>query len=451
VSPIVLAISRMDGPGGNAIVSFRVEQPYDVANAFNASPINDDPAQAPFATPVYEKAAGGAGLVQAIGEEVCKRLLVHPGVDQLFTGNVALAPNAEPAPIFIRVDRSSTLPWETLYHPQRRFLALDPQGRWPIARIPRWHAEEKNPKRIEVPIRIAAVLAATNRQAKEEWDALYAALATNAIDFRILVLVAEDALEKYIRTLGDARIDVRFVPDTPEALTAALKSFRAQIVHFFAHGLMRQGPQLEIATRGSHDGSNEDHVYLNAEYLKSIGPQLWLVVLNACRGADASGDRIESLAFQLVLDGVPAAIGMRDVIDLSDARTFTRAFYAAAVEQIAAKLGAPGVPVTFRWADALRAPRSALCRKHGGVPDEAATTHAEWTLPVLYVRHVDAQVEAVHTPALSDHDRANLTAELTLIRAALSGAKPLHGGQAPQAAITMLTARAAAIEAQLGG
>ncbi len=449
MSPIVLALRRLNAVD-KVVVSFTVEQPFDVANDFDGIVIDDDPAAAPFATPVYEPPPGEAAIVQRIGEAVCKRMLEHPGVKQLFAAEVAQAPNSEAVPIYVRVDRSSTLPWETVYHPKRRFLALDPQGRGPMARLPRTHGPER-PTRVEVPLRIAAVVSAANREGAGEWKAMLDALAGSAVEWRMLVLVAEDALQEQIAALADPRIEARCVPGTPDALVSALKAFRPQLLHFFCHGLLEQRPHLEIATRASHDGSTDEHVYLNADHLQVLARDLWLVVLNACRGADdGKGGRVESLAFELVAGGVPAAIGMRDVIDMNDAVRFTRAFYTEAVRHFGQQLAAPGER-PFRWADVLAAPRSALCRKHGGVPEDAATKHAEWTLPILYVRHVEATIEACHEPEIPDAEREALTAELTLLRAALKGASPLLGQSAPPDVVAALAARAEQIEERLRG
>jgi hypothetical protein len=439
MDPIVLRVEHFATPGG-PMATLRVELPFDVANKCPPSPLMESPTSAACLAGVY--GIGTANGVQAMGERILASLSSNIGVKLILDSKIA-ATN-DPAPIYVRVNTSATLPWESMYHPTRRFLALDPQRRWPIARIAGSHPR-RDAKLIQLPLRIAVVLAAAQREARHEWEYLYGALKDSAISFAASVFVAEDELKTSIEAHADSRVTVTWVPPTKEELNTALCKLGPHRMHVFAHRSAGAEAYLQIATRAGFDGDPSYQLYLGAGDLGMLSDTLWLVVLNACRGADASA-QVESLAYALVCnEDIPAVIGMRDLIDSADANRFTKAFYGAAAERLA-QVTSHGNAISFPWHEMLHYPRVALRDKHAG--PEVASAHGEWTLPILYVRDVEMPVRfAVPAVPVAPEERVRLATERKVLLAALDAGML---AAAPPEVSAALQARIQELETMLG-
>jgi hypothetical protein len=268
---------------------------------------------------------------------------------------------------------------------------------------------------------MTAILAATDRDARGEWEALRDAIEAGGLEAHLTVFVADDALEQAVAADAKAWVTIGRVPPTKEELLTALERARPQVLHVFSHGTAEDGGFLEVSTPGSAFG--DPPLYLEARHVADLRDELWLVTLDACEGATPAGG-VHSFAYNLVDSGVPAAIGMREVIDQGDANMFCRAFYTRALSRLAQEL-LPGTTVEVGWAGAAAAAREALCAR---VPGPAATTAAfqkPWTLPVLYARSGRFLVDTpAPTPGLDADERERLAAELEAFRRALQNLHP---------------------------
>lgn len=440
MSTVLIKVKRFSGDAAFC----EVELPHAAANQAGAV-IQIDPSEEPFSLPVYSEGVvqGGPEPVVDLGAAVLAKLSDVAAVKQVLD---ALVQSADTSPIFVRVFESDTLPWEALHHPKASFLALDPARRWSFARIT--GSQPAEVRELDLPLRVLAIIAAAEVPGQDELEALIEALDEKGVPFSLHVICAEKALRTHVQGLGRAELTAAFVPSTNSELVEAIGKARPQALHVFAHGKwIDDKPWIEVATLASHDGTAPDqHVWLTAGDLLPLKSELCFAVLNACKGAESADGM--SLAYQLVFDGVPAAVGMRDVIKVSDARRFTRAFYRAVGERIASLV--PGVDEPFPWGEVVGSAREALVT-HFGVPSiVAAKKHAEWTLPVLYVRDAESRVR-VRPPVLDENARARLEVQLDLFRAARASSSVEHGTEAPADKLAVLDQLIASLEAQLAG
>ena len=98
----------------------------------------------------------------------------------------------DPCPIYLQLTTpaAEVLPFEALFLPNHRFLALD--DRSPIVRVAMANAASGVIERLcDVPLRVTAVISAAERHVyeEEEWRALYQAFKDSSVDFKLLVLV----------------------------------------------------------------------------------------------------------------------------------------------------------------------------------------------------------------------------------------------------------------------
>jgi hypothetical protein len=178
-----------------------------------------------------------------------------------------------------------------------------------------------------------------------------------------------------------------------DTLLNDIRKFEPHILHFFCHGTADPTPVLQVATVESWYGTDEETpagMKLEPfELLQSTGlkDKTWLITLNCCEGEKPGpGDSALSIPFahSLVLNGVPAVVGMREQIGDDIANVFCRSFYQALFDQLSTRLkDAPaGQPVEIHWGCALFAPRIELAR-----------THCQgWTVPILQTRLSQFQV-----------------------------------------------------------
>jgi hypothetical protein len=126
----------------------------------------------------------------------------------------------------------------------------------------------------------------------------------------------------------------------------------------------------------------------------------------------------------LVESGVPAAIGMREVIDSADANVFCRALYSAALGALAQEL-TPGTRDAVDWAHYVSSAREALCARLPGPPSASASKQKSWTLPVLYRRAEDLVIFTPDAaPTVGADERKRLIGELEVFRRALAELHP---------------------------
>jgi hypothetical protein len=121
---------------------------------------------------------------------------------------------------------------------------------------------------------------------------------------------------------------------------------------------------------------------------------------------------------------VPAAIGMREVIDSADASEFCRVFYRKAFGALAGSLQ-PGARITPDWSEPLRAARAALCDRQHGPTAVVASSYKPWTLPVFYRRSEDFVVQAAMVGLqISDDEQERLFADIEKMLQVRAGLAP---------------------------
>jgi len=386
---------------------------------------------------------GHHDFVKTAGLEVFRRLSVHPGVRAALE-RVANAGPQESSPIYLHLttDAAEALPFETIFIPNRQFLALD--ERTPIVRI----AYGRQPKDgvierlCELPLRVTAVISAADHSVYEEgeWRALYRAFETAPLDFRLQVLVGRQGLREIIAQTNDARIEVHSIDDDVEALVRAIGEFEPVVLHFFCHGTTEPAAYLEVASRATHDLGDEP-LYLSQDEIRRVARSLWIVTLNACEGAAPVQDAY-SLALTIANNGVPAVVGMRESIDAEDANLFTEAFYQELLQELNRVFSTPQGDIPD-WPLLMRTPRDRLRRRQGGPLLQAAAAHKRWTLPVLFMRPEKLHLRRIDGE--SSIRRRELFGELETLR----DLRIRYSQDTPQAMLDDIDRRIAVLEQQL--
>jgi hypothetical protein len=366
----------------------------------------------------------GAGDVKEMGEYIVSKLADHPSVS-VALDSALLASLGAAMPVLVRLaPQAEEIPWETLFG-NGSFLALD--QRWPIGRLSTAGSGPVVPAWFGGRLRVMAVLAAAGLDATRQWEDLRDALAALPFEVHLHVLVAQDELRTAALAASQGRLTVTadYVPPGRE-LPAQITAFRPNILHFFCHGGVEDGATfLDIATRSTARSARGGvQLELTDFPVAALTSDLWLIVLNACRGAlPPSGTA--SLVSALAARGVPAVAGMREAVAEDDAHAFTRGFYRALVTLLKPLADTPG-PVTVDWCDALHEARLEICGLHSGTSpwSTAARRNPEWTLPVMYVQPVPFTISRPQLPLrlasptrwLAPDERAAREAELQFLR-----------------------------------
>ncbi|HWE50659.1 MAG TPA: CHAT domain-containing protein [Bryobacteraceae bacterium] len=301
-------------------------------------------------------------------------------------------------PIFLRVDpggeAGDEIPWELLFNRKQRFLALS--DRFPVVRSRQFMGKRNIERELIHPagrrpeIRVLAILAAANAAWLYELRALEAAASAGAdsgCDVRIQVLHCATPAD--IRAEADPGSGIQFAPFTDAGdLWNAVERHRPNIIHFFCHGSVKNGPQLHCAKVLYASVPDSRHmVNIAPDDIKgnlSADPHVWMVVLNACSTAKGmSAEARNSFALQLLSVKVPLVIANRVPVEDCDASVMTRSLYPAVVKKV---MGSLSNDHRVDWSDCLRSARLALVREHLGelTEVEAAAQNDPWSRPVIY-------------------------------------------------------------------
>jgi hypothetical protein len=409
----VIRIEGLVNANADTQVQLRPEEPTNVKNFGSPRLLACRADTSPFAdlAKVLPGAMGAlpGALVRKVGEELFQALSVHDGVlEALDRASQAAVNTIHPIYVASDVMDAEALPFEVLYHPNAEFLGLDP--RWPIARMV-GRQKGSITRFLRLPLRMAAVLSAADRDAIPEWEALRSTVVTSKLPVALTVYAGRDDLAAHITAQADPWVTLERVPLTSEELMTALVQLRPQFVHVFSHGSAQfQGSYLEIATRNTFTFGDAP-IYLTAKDLARLRDLAWLITLNACEGA-APAAQLHSMAYAVVENGVPATIGMREEIDSIDASHFCRAFYTAALGALAGA-ATPGARVQPDWCEPLRLARTALCARNPGPIPLVASSSKTWTLPVLYRRAEDFVVQvALSGLAISDDEQERIFSDI---------------------------------------
>ena len=328
------------------------------------------------------------------GRAILNALRKHPAVSEALAQALqGGSQEAHPLYFHLKVEEAERLCWETLCDEKGHFLALN--VRWPIARI----AQSDLPPAVRsmaTPLHVMALLSALGVQAAREWRALRDACVEAqqaGLDSRLRVYVGEEQLLNTITQeiqAGLAGVEVFAMVEDAARLRDELAEFHPHVLHFFCHGVADFGlSQLELATlldwqQGVPRGSLQLDLAEVAAWPELS--RIWLVTLNCCKSGHGDSGQ-QSMAYKLVSNGVPAAVGMREPIDALDAHTFCGRFYQslfAKLLEVKTKLAAqpPDQTIGIEWAEVLWAARVALAKR----ANRKRNYDREWALPVLYVQ-----------------------------------------------------------------
>lgn len=371
-----------------------LEAPPMVAAITNtAQPVAVDPAAVLGATPT------GAGA------QVLQALMGHPDVAGVLGALVGL-PVGQSVPIGLEIlaASSSALPWESMFEPGARFLALD--DRWPIFRTTRLAASHIAVPKLALPLRLCAVLSAAGRSALPEWEALRGAVGRArqlGLDVEATVITGEQAVKDAVdaaAAAGEVGLRVETLPASADELVVAIEAARPRLLHLFGHGDVAAGqPRIHLATAGDHAAGHPlGSVSLGLPQLRPLVDRgLWLVTLSVCESAAPSGES-HGLAYDLVDAGLPAALGMRRPVDASVAGACCAGFYAEVLRQLAEIAARPPGTHAVDWPRALRPARQRIVDLDPARNPEAADA---WTVPVLFVRSEGFSVVTEPAPAVA--------------------------------------------------
>ncbi|MHA7207934.1 CHAT domain-containing protein [Arthrobacter sp. MDT1-65] len=335
------------------------------------------------------------------GEELANLLKRHAPVKLAMNIALSQLPSAPPVPIYFRVASSGadSLPWEQLFFVPQGFLALD--ARWPIARIAK-RVHDVRQRSFEVPFRIVAVLSAAGEigNGKSQLETLIRSVSTarkRGLEIVLKVISGDAEIIDAVAERADSAVTADWIASTPTGITRQIYDARPHVLHVLCHGgYAAPGvPGLNFATDLDFEGGAETGSLVVS--ISSLGGSLsdstWLVVLAACESA-ATEDRAilspasgSSAAHLLVDAGIPAVIGMREIVDLTAMNRFCKVVYP---ELLAIVIRAATADGSFEhiveWAPALTAPRLASA----GVDP---VSDAAWSDPVLYVQQENLRVD----------------------------------------------------------
>jgi len=383
---------------------FYLESPKTYAQAARAYPLKSKPGSAPFVE--LRSGDGSPDLVNQAGESLFADLAMHPAVKPALEAALQQTEGGF-SPICFRLDDvvdADMLPWEAVRSGTSGFLALD--LRWPIVRLrettesaPRLIYEFAEPVRIVVVLSAAGSSADTRAPALPQWEKIRKTLCRHsakpgAIPLEVTILACEATLVQTIRDAAVPGVSADLIADK-EDLIGKIRDKQPHLLHFFCHGTSDETPHLQIGTRLDWELEREPSIGLEARELRQRGDRdqnVWLVTLNCCESATRARDA-RSLANSLVAAGFPAALGMRESIDVETAHLLCEFFYPAVFELIGS-VPEGGRPLEIEWAAALHEARSGLVNSSAGgaLPQAAAKASKTWTIPVLYTRREPIQL-----------------------------------------------------------
>jgi CHAT domain len=389
-------IVRIQESTDGATTGFWLESPRTYAGATLISPLTCRPDESPFCE--MHNGDGSPNWVRDAGETLFHELSKHPAVQPAIAAALTQIVGGC-SPICFRLDDvtiADDLPWEAVRF--NDFFALD--QRWPIVRMR--DATEANTRLIytlEPPLRITIVLSAAGRSPENrapgapQWqrihDTIEKHLAENdAIPVSVTVFSGERALLEAIGNPKKPWVQAYLIADKSGLLEQIRKS-RPHILHFFCHGISDQTPHLSVGSYADWEGELDPSIAITAPELRQKADpdqNIWLVTLNCCESATRAGN-VRGFASSLVAAGFPAAVGMREVVEVEHAHLLCKSFYPEVMRMIGA-VPEGGPESDIEWAKALWQARIDLAENGAnGVPAQSAGRGSKvWTIPALYVR-----------------------------------------------------------------
>src|SRR5690606_7002501 len=160
-------------------------------------------------------------------------------------------------------------------------------------------------------------------------------------------------------------------------------------------------PHLQVAVRSDWLTATSSSLMVEAQDIRTFNPRVgglpWLVVLNSCETAGASGEvSVRSLALDLIYEGgVPAVVAMREPVRSDDAVLFTGAFYDQLLPEFEKLLHDASENDPVDWARLMVGARHQLAEQYEPLSDQLGTKK-EWTLPVVYTRPAVFRLQVAH-------------------------------------------------------
>jgi CHAT domain len=242
-----------------------------------------------------------------------------------------------------QADRLLSMPWEILYLKALRLhLGLIPQ----VLIVRRLlGAVRRAAPLLLPPFRIAHVIADTG-------DPAPIALALKAAEQRAIQQAAGQ----------DDRYTLVTSPGSVEQLLARLRAQPYQIVHFLGHGNVDVAvSQQSYLIFAGADGAAQIVTGEQLQHLLSATPGVQIIVLNACHGASVGA--VDTIAMQLVYNGIPSVVAMQGEVLQQAAAVFAHSFYTAVQHKASLE-------------QAVATARLAIAAELPGAID--------WSLPALY-------------------------------------------------------------------
>lgn len=330
----------------------------------------------------------GPQNILKLGEALAKKLTDHERIKDALDIALAIRPGDPSWPIyfFIGVDTAVPLSWEALRE-KKQYLALDP--RWPIARFPRGGDSDAPIERpFAPPLRVVSVISALDVNGTPEWDSVFGAVraAPAGLGIELTVITGDERVVTAARQhLPPERVILLPGPGDPTPLEDRIAALEPHILHIFCHGTVSAGQSmLEFATVSDFDRGKSSVIVPAMDIAHAVAKQrtgTWMVHLNSCSTAEASGELLTH-AEDLVNTGIPVAVGMKRLINPDDAFGFTASFYRSVFERIADIVASGAGRHEIVWAETLLNARKKLRNMH-------ADDHAEadaWTVPVMYTK-----------------------------------------------------------------
>ncbi len=259
------------------------------------------------------------------------------------------------------------LPWETLYHPQRGFLARQPGFAFSRRHAP--SQGESAPAR-PAPLKVLHFTALPDDLNPE----------TGRLDVEKEQERVQEALLPFVAE-GRAQFEI---PDDGrlETLKDLLRRFQPHVLFLSGHGRFMHEPgggrePFGVFLFESETGDSQP--VSEAELSEALlGSGLQVVVLSACEsGKAASDDLNHGLARRLAALGIPHVIGMREsVLDEAGIR-FADALCQALADGERADVALQAARAT------MTAPLGGLARREAGLNVNTERLRGQWCLPML--------------------------------------------------------------------
>ncbi|WP_418276909.1 CHAT domain-containing protein [Isoptericola jiangsuensis] len=329
--------------------------------------------------------------------------------------------------------KTDALAWETLRFPDedgQQYLALS--TKYAFARVVAAGQPRVPVYQLAPPVRVVAVLSCLGVAAEQEIAELRRAAmppdAAHGPRMSILFVLGEADLAVGLeaeRTAGTAPeiAGVHLVPTDFHVLRQLVRDFRPHVLHLFAHGSPDGTVRLALrtdwgaATPGPGLALDKEQV---AELTRNTDGGFWLVVLNCCASAAVDEEAgLTSLARELVSKGsAHAVVGMRAPIRSLLAQNVTKSLYGTLLDDLGARIDAPSPTATpVDWAVLVATARQRLATARELNDGPAPGPEREWTVPALYLRKDEFQLQIVDDgPEVADHrlERLELTALMSV-------------------------------------